>query len=259
MTTPSTAINELPVPPAYRLQSPAGVAWATAIGTPVAGGIVLALNYWKWGQKGRAVAAIIAGLLATGFVCWLAWVLPESVPAAAFFVPQVVGGYYLTRWLQGRRFDAHIVSGGKKASRWIGAGIGLAAFAPIMGALAAFVLFSGINPSAYVDMQYSVDMGHDQYVYYSHGATEDDARRFGEALKTEGYFDGTIPADVLISGEAGDREISFFADESMWKDETYVEAVDAMTERIAPAIGGKPITVRILDEYANEKKRLEIE
>ena len=32
-----------------------------------------------------------------------------------------------------------------------------------------------------------------------------------------------------------------------------------MTERIAPAIGGKPVTVRILDEYANEKKRLEIE
>ena len=165
----------------------------------------------------------------------------------------------MTRWLQGRRFDAHIVSGGKKATRWIGAGIGLAIFAPIMGALAAFVLFSGINPSAYVDMQYSVDMGHDQYVYYSYGATEDDARRFGEALETEGYFDGTIPADVLISGEAGDREISFFADESMWEDETYVDAVDAMAERIAPAIGGKPITVRILDEYSNEKKRLEIE
>ena len=84
MTTPSTAINELPVPPAYRLQSPAGVAWATAIGTPVAGGIVLALNYWKWGQKGRAVAAIIAGLLATGFVCWLAWVLPKVCPPQRF-------------------------------------------------------------------------------------------------------------------------------------------------------------------------------
>ncbi len=61
MTTPSTAINELPLPPACRLQPPAGVAWATAIGTPVAGGIVLALNYWKWGQKGLAAAAIDRG------------------------------------------------------------------------------------------------------------------------------------------------------------------------------------------------------
>ena len=33
----------------------------------------------------------------------------------------------------------------------------------------------------------------------------------------------------------------------------------AMAERIAPAIGGKPLTMRMLDEYLNEKKRLQIE
>ena len=45
----------------------------------------------------------------------------------------------------------------------------------------------------------------------------------------------------------------------MWEDETYVEALRAMAERIAPAIGGKPLTVRMLDKYLNEKKRLQIE
>jgi hypothetical protein len=110
-----------------------------------------------------------------------------------------------------------------------------------------------------VDMQYSVDMGHDQHVYYSRGATRDDAQRFGEALETEGYFDGTTPRDVLISGKAGAREISFFVGEGGWEDESYVEAGRAMAERIAPAIGGKPLTVRLLDENGNEKKRLQIE
>ncbi len=246
-------------PPAYRLHSPAGVAWATALGTPAAGGIVLALNYWKWGQKSLAAAAVAAGLLTTGVLFWLAWLAPEAVPAAAFLVPQILGGYFLARSLQGRRFSAHIVSGGKKASNWIGAGIGLAVFAPLIGALVVFVLISGVNPSAFVDMQHSVDMGHDQHVYYSRGATRDDAQRFGEALETEGYFDGTTPADVLISGKAGAREISLLSGGGVWEDESYVEAVRAMAERIAPAIGGKPFTVRILDENLNEKKRLQIE
>jgi hypothetical protein len=67
-------------------------------------------------------------------------------------------------------------------------------FHAAIGALVVFVLISGVNPSAFVDMQHSVDMGHDQHVYYSRDATRDDAQRFGEALQTEGYFDGTTPA-----------------------------------------------------------------
>ena len=118
-----------------------------------------------------------------GLVGWLAWVLPENVPAAAFFVPQVVGGYFVALRLQGRRFDAHIVSGGTKASRWVGAGIGLAALTPVIGRHGRICLVQRINPDAYVDMQYSVDMGHDQHVYYSHGATEDDARRLAKPCR----------------------------------------------------------------------------
>jgi hypothetical protein len=114
--------------------------------------------------------------------------------------------------------------------------------------------------SAAVDAQHSVNMGHNQLVYYSGGATRDDAQRFGEALEKDGlYFDGTVPAAVLISGEAGAREISFFSAEGFWEDESYVRAIRTLSEHIAPAIGGKPLTVRILDQNWNEKKRLQIE
>jgi hypothetical protein len=77
-------------PPAYRLHSPAGVAWATALDTPAAGGIVLALTYWKWGQKSLAAAALAAGLPTTGVLFWLAWLAPETVPATAFPVLQIL-------------------------------------------------------------------------------------------------------------------------------------------------------------------------
>ena len=246
-------------PPTHRLHSPAGITWATALGTPAAGGIVLALNYWKWGQKPFAAAAVAAGLLTTAVLFWLAMVVPASVPAAAFLLPQILAGYFLAKSLQGRRFDAHVVAGGRKASNWIGAGIGLAFCTLLIGAFAIWFLNSGINPRALLDTQQSVDMGHGQEVFYSRGATRDDAEHFGEALEKEGYFDGTSPAAVWIAGKAGAREISFIGGEGAWEDESYVEAVRAMAERIAPAIGGKPLTVRMLDEYLNEKKRLQIE
>ncbi len=101
-------------------------------------------------------------------------------------------------------------------------------------------------------------MGHGQEVFYARGATRDDAEHFGEALKKEGYFDDTTPATVWIAGKAGAREISFIGGEGAWDDESNVEAVRAMAERIAPAIGGKPLTVRMLDAYLNETKRLQI-
>ena len=103
-------------PPAYRLHSPAGVTWATALGGPTAGSIVLALNYWKWGQKAVAVAVVAAGFVATAIIAWLAIITPASVPAFVFLVPQLVGGYVVARWLQGRRFDAHVAAGGGKVS-----------------------------------------------------------------------------------------------------------------------------------------------
>jgi hypothetical protein len=257
---PPPPLSPPPIPPpAYRLQSIAGITLATALGTPAAGGIVLAINYWKWGQKALAAAAVVAGFLATAVLAWLAWVLPTSVPAAAFLVPQVIGGYFLAKSLQGRRVDAHVAAGGGTASNWIGAGIGLAFCALLVGAFAVWIFSSGVNPRVLIDTQQSVDFGHGQEVFYSRGATRNDAQDFGEALKREGYFDDITPTSVFIAGRPGAREISFLADEGAWDDEANVEWARDMGELIAPAIGGKPLTVRMLDLNLNEEKRLQIE
>jgi hypothetical protein len=154
----------------------------------------------------------------------LAWVVPASVPAIVFLVPQVVGGYFVGKWLKGRHFDAHVAAGGPKASSGRGAAIGLVFTAWIIGALAVGFLITGINPrAALLDAQESVDFGHDQLIFYSRGATRDDAQRFGDALVNEGYFDGTTPAEVLIAGRPGAHEISFAGAESAWDDESNVE------------------------------------
>jgi hypothetical protein len=113
-------------PPADRLYSPGDVALATFLGAPAAGGVVLALNYRKWGQKPLAAATVAVGLVVTAILGWLAWIVPSYIPSVVFLAPQVIGGYFVAKWLQGPRFDAHVAAGGPKASTGRAALIGLA-------------------------------------------------------------------------------------------------------------------------------------
>jgi hypothetical protein len=241
-------------PPAYRLHSPAGVAWA-CMGTPVAGGIMLALNYRKWGQKAAAAAAVVGGFVTTAIIVWLAIIVPASVPAIIFVVPQIVGGYFVAKWLQGRRVDAHVAANGRKASPWIGVAVGLGVTALVVGAVAIWFFSTGLNPRALIDSQESIDFGHGQYVFYSGGATRDDAQDFGEALVNGDFFDNTVPAEVLITGGPDAREISFPVAQGAWDDPATLDYMRQLTEYIAPNIGTKPITVLLLDENLYAKKR----
>jgi hypothetical protein len=240
--------------PSYRLHSVAGITWAIALGTPACGSILLALNYWKWGQKAFAAAAVVVGLAATAAIGWLAWAVPASVPSVVFLAPQVLGGYFLAKLLQGRRIDAHRAAGGRTTSDWVGVGLGLAFSALVIAAVAVWFFTTGINPRALIDSQESVDFGHGQTVFYSGGATRDDAKDFGEALVDAGYFDDTVPVEVLITGRAGDRQISFPGAEGMWDDVSNVDYMRDLAEYIAPSIGGKPLTVLLLDEDLYEEK-----
>ena len=53
--------------------------------------------------------------------------LPDEahIPNAAFFVPQIIGMYYVAKSLQGSAVDAHRREGGSLASSWGAAGIGI--------------------------------------------------------------------------------------------------------------------------------------
>ncbi|WP_159231677.1 hypothetical protein [Mycolicibacterium vanbaalenii] len=221
----------------------------------IAGGIVLALNYWKWGQKWFAAAAVVGGLLTTVILGRLAWVVPAGVPPVVFLVPQVMFGYFAARWLQGRRFDAHRAAGGTRVSPGIDALIGLGITTLLVGVSLVMLFVSGLNPKALVDFQDSVDFGQGQQVYYAQGATRDDAQRFGEVLVNAGYFDNSGPAEVLIAGRGRDRAFSFVDAGGAWDDPANVEYMRDLAEYIAPDIGGPPVTVVLLDENLDEQIR----
>lgn len=258
---PPPQVPQQPAPPievpssGYRLHSPSGVAWATICGGPIGGGLVLALNYWKWGRKGLAATVFVGGLLATAILGRLALEGPAGVPPVVFLVPQVMLGYFVARWLQGRRFDAHRAAGGTRVSPGIDALIGLGVTVVLLGGAFVVVFIAGISPQALVDFQDSVDFGHDQRVFYAREATRADAQRFGEVLVNANFFDDTGPAEVLIAGRGRDRTYSFVSTGDAWDDPANLAYMRDLAEYIAPDLGGTPLTVVLLDHNLDEYKR----
>jgi hypothetical protein len=247
------------VPPPCRIHPVASITWATALGTPAAGGVMMALNYWRWGQKPLAVATAVGGFLITAVIGAIAWITPSDVPAALFLVPQVLGGFAVAKFVQGPRINRHAAAGGQMALTSIGAGVGLGFSAVLVAVIVVGVFASGVNPSAILDSQRSVDFGHGQEVFYGHGATKSDARRFGEALKDGGYFDDSTPVVVWIAGSPGNYEVSFAGADGAWDDAANVDYIRQLLAYVAQDIGGEPIRVRLLDEDYNVRKRCRLD
>lgn len=238
---------------------PKAVVWATVLGSTAAGGFMLALNYWRLGRKGPGWLALALGIATLALVIALATVLPDNIPNAAYLAPQILGMYYIAKHLQEPLLDAHLAVGGPKGSAWVGVGCGAIFGVIIIGALVAWVFSSGFNLQSMLDTQRSVDMGHEQEVFYARGATREMARQLGAALQNEGFFDGTHAATVIVAKSEGVPEISFVVGPGGWEKPEIVAFFRKLAERLAPAAGGKPLILRLIDENLKEMKRVRIE
>ena len=91
-------------------------------------------------------------------------------------------------------------------------------------------------------------------VNYSKKATEDDAKKLGEALKANGYFSGK-QVYVLLSKDEKEGTVVSFVGSWDWKGEKIVAAFKQMGEEIAAGGLGKPLTVRLLDSRMNTRTK----
>ncbi len=129
---------EGPFRPDYKLYSAGSIALATFFGSPVAGGIVMAINYRRLGRLVAAVHAVVWTVVFSAAIITVAMVLPDDVhiPNSAFVVPQIVAMYFLAASLQGRDIEEHQRRGGLRASAWGAAGIGV-----LVGVVIVAILF----------------------------------------------------------------------------------------------------------------------
>ena len=107
------------------LYSSGHVAWASFLGSPVAGGILMGINYFRLRKPAAGYISLIVGLiLAVGFMV-LAFYLPDGFPNSVLPIVSTLGMYQAAKLSQGEQYNEHLAYGGAKGSAWVATGIGL--------------------------------------------------------------------------------------------------------------------------------------
>ncbi|WP_423393458.1 hypothetical protein [Burkholderia sp. LMG 21824] len=146
--TASTA--PAPVPPG-KLYTMADVGWAALLGSPLAGGILLAANARRLGHRALARRQILVTALVTlvSIGLYAAVAIPETsvVPHAlvhAVVVAGLAGTIFYARHAQRAAVDAHRAGGGALQSNWRAAGIGLLTLLGVWLSIAVVIVALGV-------------------------------------------------------------------------------------------------------------------
>lgn len=245
--------RETDAKPEFTLHPIRGIVWAALWGTPVAAGVVLALNYICLGRKTAACYSVLAGLIVTGLFWGLMNLRPEGsrFPNFMYLVPLLWGVYFVVTRLQRRDIQQHLSRGGTVAPSWPSIGIGLTTGILIAGI--ALWADSVLAPSYGSHMAF----GRDE-VYYSDGATEDDAKKLGAVLQKAEYFDSSgDTARIQRSHEL--CSISFIVADNTWDDPDVVEYFRALGETVSEQGFPRPVMIQLCDQSFKVKRWIEID
>lgn len=241
--------------PLYTLHPVNGVFWAAFLGTPLAAGIVMAINYARVGNKSAARIAALIGMLATVAVFTVIYMIPEKVldkfPNAVFYVPQLIIVYLVAKNLQDELVSEHAAKGGFVASSWRSVGIGVICL--LVVGVAVFGVAYLVEPSFGTVLEF----GNDE-VYYSGDATEDDARKLAEALREIEYF-GASGASVRLESSSGQHTVSFVLVDNAWGDAELVDAFRTIGGTLAENALSAPLTIHLCDEYFTPQETIVIQ
>jgi hypothetical protein len=102
-----------------------------------------------------------------------------------------------------------------------------------------------------------VIIGTKDEVYYSHGATMQDATALGHALRDTGFFNDRGTSVLLSRNERG-AVVSFVLNEGAWDQADAVASFEEIGRRIAASIGGFPIQVHLVDASWAVRKSVEV-
>ena len=250
-TDPSDA---LPSKPTFALHKVGSVVLATFFGTPIAGGIVMAVNFFRLGRSQAAGVTIFCSVLVTIGVILAAFMLPELGPTGnlVYVVPQLILAGVIANAFQGEEIQQHIRQGGRVVSAWIAFLIGLATlpFAVVLMFGLAFLLPEElVTEGGYR----TATFGEDEVLYRGE-ATEADARRLAVQLREQDFFDGTGYSAILdINGEV--TSIGFVVVDNAWKELGTCQYYQSLGEALTSSFG-TPLTIELFDEDLHAQKTM---
>ncbi|MGA2185419.1 MAG: hypothetical protein ABSH47_20550 [Bryobacteraceae bacterium] len=103
----------------------------------------------------------------------------------------------------------------------------------------------------------SLTVGANDEIRYSGTATEQEAKALGEALKSVGYLEDR-GVTVLLSKGSGGTVVGFAVQDGAWNDEDTVATFEKIGRSVAPAVGGVPIKVRLLNTRLQKQKEIAV-
>ena len=106
--------------------SPGQASAAGFLGGPLAGAVLIALNYRDLRNLRAQRIAVLVGVVASAATFMLAWVLPERTPSVALPLLCALVARFMTHHLQGQTYYSLRESGGARQSNWRVVGISLA-------------------------------------------------------------------------------------------------------------------------------------
>src|SRR5881394_1282219 len=161
-----------PPPPSYRLYDSKRVTLATFLGTPLAGGWLMALNYRRLGQRRQFWTCIILTIVGTGTFFALCALIPDSFPSTPVAAASIFAMSGIAR-IQAAMIEQHKARGGRLGSLWEAAGVGLVPLVLIGGVICVFV-FQEMNRYS----KFTFRVGEE--VLYEEQATAADAQKLAE-------------------------------------------------------------------------------
>lgn len=247
-----TPMTEKSLSAQYRLFDAGAVGVAAFICSPLAGAILIAVNYGRLGKAGKGALAVILGLIATvlNILLKLNWNTSSgSLERLKYDAVEIliltlmwICTWQIAKVEQGDVVKEHTARGGELGSRWTAFWVGIAT-------LAALVVVVGAVVYVY---QYRkvVVIGTKDQVIYSGIATKTDATALGNWLKNDEYFHDS-GASVLLKKGIGSKTISFGVQDGVWNQAGMLSSFEELARELAPVVGGLPIQVQLVDTNGN--------
>jgi hypothetical protein len=233
----------------YRLFDAGAVGTAAFICCPLAGAILIAVNYRRLGKTGKSVLAVILGLIATALGILIRWdwkTPPGSLDRLEYDAVEILFliGTWLCTWqiakeAQGNAVEEHLARGGQLGSR---------GDAFLVGIATLVVLFGLICFAVYENQHRTMAMigNKDQVLYSGVMATKTDATTLGNALKSDEYFRDSGATVLLDKGISG-TTISFVLQDGVWDQSGMLSSFEELAREVAPAVGGLPVQINLVD------------
>ena len=118
--------------PAYTLFDADAVVLATFLGGPLAGSILIAVNYRRLGMGRNGAPILAVGLFVTALALGFGSLMPAAASAVVGFGLLLVARS-VAKALQGTAVEEHVRNGGYLGSKWAAAGLGIVLLAIMVG------------------------------------------------------------------------------------------------------------------------------